>query len=265
MTNRLKQRLDEGSAAIGIQLRFGSPAIAEMAGLAGFDWLLLDAEHSPQTAPGIQTQLQAIGCTDSTAIVRLGRGDPDQIRLYLDMGAMGIAVPFISTAEEARACADACRYPPRGTRGWGPHRAGGYGLHAERYTARIDDEVLFFPIIETATAIENIDAIMAVDGVDSCIVGPVDLCYSLGIPFQFDHPDFLSALDRVRDASNKAGKPSGLPLLGSVEDRANVDRQVVAGARLLLVGCDEPALGNAFTSMLEPLSHLQDQQRQRSE
>lgn len=256
--NRLKELLDNDRAAVGIQLRFASGAIAEMAGLAGFDWLLLDAEHSPQSPPGIQAQLQAIGNTDATAIVRLGQIDPALIRLYLDMGAQGIALPFISTEEDAKYAADACRYPPRGTRGWGPHRASAYGLKAEEYTAEIDDNVLFLPIIETAEAIKNIDAIMATDGVDSCIVGPVDLCYSLGIPFQFEHADYLKALDRVREAAAKAGKAAGLPLLGELSDRDNVQRQIDEGARLLLVGCDEPALAEAFLSLLKPFAHLKE-------
>ena len=118
--------------------------------------------------------------------------------------------------------------------------------------------MLFLPIIETAEAIKNIDAIMATDGVDSCIVGPVDLCYSLGIPFQFEHADYLKALDRVREAAAKAGKAAGLPLLGELSDRDNVQRQIDEGARLLLVGCDEPALAEAFLSLLKPFAHLKE-------
>ncbi|MBT4099688.1 MAG: hypothetical protein HOM68_18455 [Gemmatimonadetes bacterium] len=257
-TSHLKGLLDAGSPAIGIQLRFGSPGIAEMAGLAGFDWLLLDTEHAPQSPAGVQAQLQAIGCTKATPIVRLGHNDPAQIRLYLDMGAAGIAVAFIETAQDAKIGADACRYPPRGTRGWGPHRAAGYGLDPEGYTSRANDEILFLPIIESATAIDNIDDIMAVDGVDSCIVGPVDLCYSLGIPFEFNHPDYLRALDRVCKAALRAGKVAGVPLLGDVTDKESVDRQVEQGARLLLVGGDESGLVDAFKGMLQPLAHLQD-------
>ncbi len=155
LKNRLKDLLDTGKPAFGIQLRFGSPAIAELVGLAGFDWVLIDTEHAPQTPVTVQTQLQAIGCTPATPIVRLAKNDADLIKLYLDMGAMGIAAPFISTPEEAKLGADACRYPPRGTRGWGPHRAGGYGLHEEAYTTAIDDAVMYLPIVETAESIKK--------------------------------------------------------------------------------------------------------------
>lgn len=245
MQNRLKTRLQNGEPALGIQLRFGSPAIAELAGLAGFDWVLIDTEHAPQTPTAVQAQLQAVGCTAATPIVRAAKNDPDLIKLYLDMGAMGIAVPFISTPEEARVGAAACRYPPRGTRGWGPHRAAGYGLFAEAYTQQIDECVLFLPIIETAEAVKNIDAIMDVDGVDGCIVGPVDLCISLGIPFQMDHPDYRAALERVRAAAQRTGKPGGLPVTGPLDDPAHVREQVEQCGPLLLVGGDESYLMEA--------------------
>jgi len=256
--NRLKNLLDAGKPAIGIQLRFGTPAIAELAGLAGFDWLLIDTEHAPQTPVTVQAQLQAAGCTPATPIVRVAKNDPDLIRLYLDMGAPGIVVPFINTAEEARLGADACRYPPRGARGWGPHRAAGYGLYEAEYTAAIDDIVLYLPIIESAESIENIDAIMDVGGVDGCIVGPVDLCISLGIPFQFEHPSYLDALQRVRDAAHRTGKPASIPFLGPISDQNSIRKQVSEGVRLLLVGGDEPYLKNAFLQAVDDLSFLKE-------
>ncbi len=258
MNSRLRTLLDEGKPAFGIQLRFGSPAIAELAGLAGFDWILIDTEHAPQTPVTVQAQIQAACCTPATPIVRVARTDPDLIKLYLDMGAMGIVVPFVNTPEEAKRGADACRYPPRGTRGWGPHRATGYGLFEKEYTAEIDHMVMYAPIIESVEAVRNIDAIMDVQGVDGCIVGPVDLCISLGIPFQFDHPKYLDALRRVREAGQRTGKPVGHPLLGSLDDEENVRRQVAAGVRLLLVGGDEPVLKDGFRRAVEALAFLRN-------
>ncbi|MBT5872737.1 MAG: 2,4-dihydroxyhept-2-ene-1,7-dioic acid aldolase [Candidatus Latescibacteria bacterium] len=256
--NRLKRLLDANEHAIGIQLRFGTPAIAELAGLAGFDWILIDTEHAPQTPITVQSQLQAAGCTATTALVRVARNDPDLIKLYLDMGAAGIVVPFINTPEEATIGAAACRYPPRGTRGWGPHRAAGYGLFEAEYTNMIDDQVLYFPIIETRESIENIEGIMAVDGVDGCIVGPVDLCISLGIPFQFEDPAYLKALSRVRDAAVQTGKPACHPLLGPIDDHENMQRQIADGVRLLLVSGDESSLRDAFKKTLQDLSFLKE-------
>lgn len=256
--NGLKRLLDANKPAIGIQLRFGTSAIAELAGLVGFDWILIDTEHAPQSPTTVQSQLQAAGCTATTALVRVAKNDPDLIKLYLDMGAAGIVVPFINTPEEAAAGAAACRYPPRGTRGWGPHRAAGYGLFEAEYTSKVDDQVLYFPIIETREAIENIEDIMAVDGVDGCIVGPVDLCISLGIPFQFEDPAYLQALHRVRDAAVQTGKPACHPLLGPITDRENLRLQVADGIRLLLVSGDEPALSDAFKKTLQDFSFLKE-------
>ncbi len=258
MNSRLKSLLDDGKPAFGIQLRFGSPAIAELAGLAGFDWILIDTEHAPQTPVTVQAQIQAAGCTPASPIVRITRTDPALIKLYLDMGAMGIVVPFVNTPEEARIGADACRYPPRGTRGWGPHRAAGYGLHEEAYTAAIDDTVLYVPIIESAESVENIDGIMDVEGVNGCIVGPVDLCISLGIPFRFDHPDYLDALRRVREAGRRTGKPVGHPLLGSMDDEENARKQVAEGVRLLLITGDEDILKDGFRQAVGVLAFLRN-------
>ena len=238
MKNRLKESLDAGKVVLGAQLRFGSSAIAEMFGLAGFDYLVLDGEHAPQTPVGIQSQLQGIGCTDATPIVRLYKNDPDLIRLYLDMGAMGIIVPLISMAEEARSGAQACRYPPTGTRGCGPARAAAYGFDPN-YIGEANDQVLFLPLIETAEAIDNIKEILAVDGVDSFIVGPVDLALSLGIPFDFEHPMFRDAIKKVADAAHQAGKPAGMGLYLDVLDPATYRQFVDQGFRLLVIGGDE--------------------------
>jgi 4-hydroxy-2-oxoheptanedioate aldolase len=101
MHNRIKDQLAAGKPAFGTQLRFGSPAIAELCGHSGFDFLVIDSQHAPQTPPGIQAQLQAIGNTPATPIVRLPRIDEEQIRLYLDMGALGILAPFVNTAAQA--------------------------------------------------------------------------------------------------------------------------------------------------------------------
>lgn len=261
INSRLKKLLSEGNPAFGIQLRFGLPAIAELAGLAGYDWILIDTEHAPQTPVTVQAQIQAAGCTPTTPIVRIARTDPDLIKLYLDMGALGVVVPFVNTPEEAKIGADACRYPPRGTRGWGPHRAAGYGLNAEAYTKTIDDMVVYMPIIESTEAIQNIDEILGVDGVDGCIVGPVDLCISLGIPFQFEHSDYLDALHRVRKAGQRTGKPVGHPLIGFLDDEENVRRQVDEGVRLLLVGGDETFLKDTLRKSIREFSFLKEKRQ----
>lgn len=132
------------------------------------------------------------------------RNDPDLMRPYLDMGAGGVLVPFVNTAEEASRGARAVRYPPVETRGYGPARASKYGLEAAEYFATANDHLVYIPMLEDAEAVRNCEALLAVEGVDSFIIGPVDLSISLGIPMQFEHPKFQEAEREVIRAGRAA-------------------------------------------------------------
>ncbi len=254
--NQLKELLRAGKTAVGAQLRFGSPAIAELFGIAGFDWILLDSEHAPQSPITIQSQLQAVGTTTTTAIARLHKNDHDLIRLYLDMGAMGVLVPFINTPDQAKLGAQACRYPPQGIRGYGPHRADGYGFHSKEYFNQINDQVMFIPMIESAEAMENIDAIFAVDGVDACMFGPLDLSISLGVPFNFISSEFQNAEKKYLDAAHRAGKPAGVAIYTNVFDQAAIGRQMELGAQLILVGGDQWIMTDGCKRIINIFSEL---------
>jgi len=251
MKNRMKEKLMAGEVVLGAQLRFGSPAIAELFGHAGFDYVVLDSEHAPQTPVGIQQQLQAVGWTSATPIVRMPSSDPDPMRPFLDMGAGGVLVPFVCTAEEALAGARALRYPPIGTRGYGPARASKYGLDPGYYQAA-NAEMLYIPIIEDKEAVRNCEAILAADGVDTFVIGPADLSISLGIPMQFDHPKFRQAELEVVRAARAAGKPLGTAVYGGdMHDPDTYRRFLDKGFRLLLVGGDEWLLSDACRRLVE--------------
>jgi len=249
MQNQLKDVLDRGQVALGAQLRFGSPGIAELFGHAGFDWIVIDSEHAPQTPVGIQAQIQAIGNSSATPIVRLPKVDEEQIRLYLDMGAMGIMAAFVNTPDDAESGARACRYPPGGVRGWGPHRAAKYGLSAVEYTEQANDLVTFMGIIETAEAVENIDGILAVDGFDSYVLGSVDLSISLGVPFDFECEIFQTAETKVLEAAKRAGKPPGIGVYRSPFEPGNMKQFADRGYQTLLVGGDEAFLSSGCQRM----------------
>lgn len=255
MENRLRQLLDAGEPALGAQLRFGSPAIAELYGAAGFDFIIIDGEHAPQTPVGIQAQLQAAGSTRVSALVRPGSNDPDLIRLYLDMGAAGVVVPFISTAEQAKTGARACRYPPTGSRGYGPSRAASYGFD-EGYFERANDDVLYVPLIETAEAVENIHDILAVEGVDTFIVGEYDLSISLGVPVGFDRPEFMNAIRRVREAGVEAGVPQMAALDAADSTAESFKRLRAQGVGLFLVDGDEWMLHAATKAVVDGFNQL---------
>jgi 2-keto-3-deoxy-L-rhamnonate aldolase RhmA len=256
MKNLMKDKLAAGKVVVGAQLRFGSPAIAELFGHAGFDYVVFDSEHAPQTPAGIQAQIQALASTPATPIVRLVKNDPDLMRPYLDMGAGGLLVPFVNTADEARMGARATRYPPAGTRGYGPARASRYGFDPDYYKTA-NEAVAYLPIIEDAEAVRNIDALLAVEGVDSFVIGPVDLSFSLGIPMQFRHPRFLDAIQTVIRAGQASGKPLGTAIYGG--DMFNPDTYkafVDQGFTLLMVGGDEWMLNAACRKLIECVEPL---------
>jgi len=175
------------------------------------------------------------------------------------MGSQGIVCPFVNTPEEAVRGARACRYPPAGNRGWGPHRAARYGLmEAREYTDAMVDQVVYIPIIESAKAVDNIAAILAVEGVDSFLVGPVDLSISLGVPFAYDSVPFQDAMQKVLDAARRADKPAGGASYGSIFSEEGYKKQIEAGFRLFLAGGDEPILAGACRHVLDNLSALRD-------
>ena len=256
--NRLKDLLAAGKPAIGAQLRFGSPAIAELFGYAGYDWLVIDTEHAPQTPPGVQAQIQAIAISGATPVVRISKIDEEQIRLYLDMGAMGIMAAMVSRPEEAKTGAQACRYPPEGTRGWGPHRAAKFGLEPQKYTTEIAPDVVFIPLIETAEAVTNIDAILAVSGVDTFVIGAVDLSFSVGSPFDYESEQFREAQDTVLAAAARAGIPAGGGILGSPTDPQALAEALAHGFRTILIGGDEPLLADSCSKIQAVLSNLRE-------
>lgn len=262
MTNEkntpLKQQLQQGQVVMGAQLRFGSPTIGELFGFAGYDFLIIDCEHAAQSPWGVQAQLQAIGCTPAAAIVRVGQPDPDLIRLYLDIGAQGIVAPMISTPEQAEQGARACRYYPDGSRSAGTGRAARFGFDSD-YFHQSNERVMFIPIIETVEAVENIDKIFSVEGVDSYNMGPVDLSINLGVPMQLTHPKVIEATETVLQAAKKAGIPAGCGACGfGGKNISPVDMQqyIRQGYQMLWLSGDEWILSNACRDIAEKFNKL---------
>lgn len=258
MKNRTKELLQAGKVATGVQLRFGSPAIAEMFARIGCcDFIMIDGEHAPQTPVGVQQQFQAMSCSDSTPIARLPSSDPDLIRVHLDMGALGVFVPFVNTAEQARLGADALRYPPVGTRGYGPARASEYGLN-DNYFKDANESVLYLANIEHEDAIRNIDEILALDSVDSFVVGPCDLSISLGIPMDYQHPKFRDAIQTVLRAAQSHKKPAGIGMYGDFTDPDAIKRFIDQGFRLMLAGGDEWLLADGCRKIAQSYGEAKD-------
>lgn len=195
----------------GTFLNLGSPLTVELAGGAGFDWILVDHEHGPGGEETLLHQLQAASGTPAFPVVRIAANEPARFKRVLDAGACGVMVPYVSTPAEARAAVSAMRYPPHGIRGVAKfNRAAGFGGDFEEYYTHSHERLLGVIQIETAEGVANADQIAAIDGVDVLFVGPTDLSYNLGIRDQLEHPVFKDALVKVSAAAKQHGKAAGI-------------------------------------------------------
>ena len=208
MKNLLKAKLREGKSAIGTFVQLGHPDVTEILSRMAFDWLVIDAEHSPMGFETVQRLLQGMNGSDCTPIVRPPWNDMVAIKQILDTGAHGILVPWVNTKEDAEYAVRASKYPPVGVRGFGPRRP---MLLDPNYAATANEEVLVIAQIETREALGNLDDILSVDGIDAVYIGPMDLSMDFGLKFpDFEDADFLDAFEQVLSAGKKWQKPVGL-------------------------------------------------------
>jgi 4-hydroxy-2-oxoheptanedioate aldolase len=209
-TNRVKQLLKSGNPTVGSMLNSGSPLIAEILAHAGFDWLIVDLEHSENDLANLQAMLQAISTTATIPFVRLPAQDVVFIKRSLDLGAYGIVVPQVESVMEAEAVVKATRYPPIGRRSWGTPRGLLYG--GPDYFTRAADEIMVVAMLETAAGVQNARQIMAVEGVDACFVGPNDLSISLGHSPEATplSPEVERAIEAIKSGAEAEGKAAGI-------------------------------------------------------
>lgn len=207
-----RQRMKNGEVVLGCAVGIAHPIAVEAAGYAGFDFVLLDTEHSALDISSIEPMILAAQATGVAAIYRLMNHDPAAIGRALDIGADGILVPHVKSAQQARAVVDAARYAPLGHRGLGPGRPIRFGLSDPgEYVAQANDRTVVAVMIEDHEAVEDIDAIASVDGIDVFNIGTWDLSNSLGVPLQTRHPRVMEAVDRILDAAKAHGVAAGVP------------------------------------------------------
>src|SRR5215218_8074530 len=197
-----------GQPAFGYALGFGSPLVAEAMAGTGIDFIMIDGQHGSWGPDATIAAFMAMAASPAAPMARVARNDFTQIGRLLDEGALGIVIPMVNTAEDAKAAADACRFPPTGTRSWGYGRAARYG---DDYPDWIDDQVFVAVQIETAQAVENAEAILATPGVDGCWTGPSDLALSMGIHprDRHDNDRHRRAVERILQACRNTGKIPG--------------------------------------------------------
>lgn len=239
--NAFKHALAAGRPQIGLWSTLSSHVTAELCAGAGYDWLLLDMEHSPNDLESLVTQLQAVQPYPTHAVVRVPWNDMVMLKRVLDVGAQSILVPMIDTAEQARAAVAAMRYPPRGVRGvGGTTRATRWGRVAG-YPHKAEGELCILLQVETAQALENIEAIAAVDGVDGLFIGPADLHASFGHLGDKHHPEVWPRIEEAVRRIRAAGKAPGF-LTSAEEDSRRI---LELGGLFVAVGSDAALLASA--------------------
>ena len=205
----LKQKIEDRELTIGSWVTIGHGEVAEIMARAGFDWLTVDMEHSAITLHQAQELIRVIDLCGVVPLVRVGENSPTLIKRVMDAGAHGVVVPMVNTVQDAEAAVSAVKYPPVGNRGVGLARAQEYGLDFEKYRKWAEGETIVIVQIEHIDAVEKLEEILAVPGIDAFFVGQYDLSGSLGIPGQFEHPRFLESLDQIRRVAERTDAVCG--------------------------------------------------------
>jgi 2-keto-3-deoxy-L-rhamnonate aldolase RhmA len=243
-----RARLRRGETLLGTMLTLPSPSAAEVLAELGFDWLFVDAEHGPLETRDLLAILQAVSHR-TACIVRVPSCDEIAIKKALDIGAHGIIVPQVNTAEQAASAVRFARYAPEGARGVGLARAHGYGRRFREYVESANREIAVIVQAEHAQAVANIDAIVGVAGVDAVLLGPYDLSASLGKMGSIDDAAVVAAIDRVTRTCRGAGMPLGYFGVTAAAVRPYMER----GYTLIVAGVDTTLLGGAARALLNEL------------
>ena len=251
MKNPLKVKLVNREPTIGSWITLGHTSIAEIMANAGFEWLVVDMEHSVITLDIAQQLIQVIEGCGVTPLVRVGENNPNIIKRVMDAGARGVIVPMVNSQADAAAAVKAVKYPPVGTRGVGLARAQGYGDKFDEYAATVNEESIVIAQIEHIDAVNNLEPILSTEGIDGCIIGPYDLSGSLGVPGNFEHPDVLAALKKVERTCLEKKVALGMHVI-QPDYRLVIDR-IAKGYSFIGFSLDILFLGNSCREQMARL------------
>jgi 4-hydroxy-2-oxoheptanedioate aldolase len=244
--NKFKQALAEGRQQLGLWSVLTSSYSADIIAGCGYDWILIDTEHSPSGVEGVLPQLQAMAAYDVSPVVRAAWNDTVLIKRYLDIGVQTLLLPFVQSAAEARAAVAAVRYPPEGVRGISTFtRANRFG-RVKDYMKRAGEEICLLVQVETKAAVDVVEEIAAVDGIDGVFVGPSDLAASLGHLGAPAHEDVMAIIENTLRRIKACGKPPGF-LTG---DATIARRAIAAGSCFTAIGVDGALLARGAESLL---------------
>lgn len=248
MKNDFRSKLRSRQLLVGPMITLPVPETAEVLAKAGFDWLFLDAEHATFTTRDLQS---IIGRVDRIipCVVRVGGAEEIPIKKTLDMGAAGIVVPQVNTPSAAEKVVKLCKYAPEGDRGVGLARAHGYGFSFEDYIQEANEHIAVIIQAEHIEAVNNIEEIVKVRGIDAILVGPYDLSASLGRIGEVDHPEVVSAIEHVTEVCHDAGVALGIFGVSTEVVKPYMDK----GYTLIIVGVDTVMLGQAGRQIVSAL------------
>lgn len=209
--DKFREKIKNKQTCVGAYVSFVDSAVSELFAEIGYDFTWVDMEHGPMTIETALTHVLAVRGTETAAFVRVPSGDPNVIKPVLDLHPAGIIVPMVCTAKEAEWVVKACKYPPKGIRGFGPRRGIQFGgMDMRSYLETADEQTLIIVQIEHIDAVKNLDEILKVDGLDSICIGPNDLSGSLGKLGQPNHPDCIKARDTIIEKVRKTDKILGI-------------------------------------------------------
>ncbi len=246
--NPIRQALLNRQVTVGTWIQIGHPAIAEVLANVGFDWIAADCEHTDMGIAEFAAVARGMHGRGSVPMVRVRENDTLAIRQMLDLGAMGVIVPLVNTPEEAERAVRAAKYPPAGVRGFAFHRGNDWGVDFTDYAAQANNQIAVVVMIESKQAVENIDAILAVEGVDGVFIGPYDMSGSYGIPGQTGDPIIQNACARIVAACRNAGKAAGMHVV--IPTPEAIAKAVADGFTFLAVGVDTIFLDQAARNAL---------------
>lgn len=249
LASEIKSKFKTGEVSLGSWISLAHVSIAEILANAGFDWIVIETEHSAIDLSEVLKLIIAIEGRDAIPLVRLAGVDPLQAKAVLDSGAAGVLVPLVNTKVDAQLAVKSTKYPPIGERGVGVARAHGYGSIFESYLESANEETLLIVQIEHIEAVNNIEEILSVPGIDGTFIGPFDLSSSMGVPGQIEHPDVQAAQRRVLQATLSHGLVAGIHLVQPEKAISELRLRIAEGYRFIAVGSDLFLLNNISRSL----------------
>ncbi|MCC7050903.1 MAG: 2,4-dihydroxyhept-2-ene-1,7-dioic acid aldolase [Bacteroidia bacterium] len=247
----LKQRIRNRQLTLGSWLTIPNSSVVEVMASAGFEWLTIDIEHSAIDILTVQNLIRSIQGCELKALVRVYANDEIIIKRVLDAGADGIIVPMIKTKEQAEQLLDWIYYPPKGKRGVGLNRAQNYGIGFEEYQQKLEKEIIVVAQIEHIEAINNLEQILSVNGIDATIIGPYDLSASMGKPGKFNENDVQKAIEKYDLICDKLNKPKGSHVISS--NHIETKKKIELGYSFLAFSIDFFFLGDLARTEMQKL------------